>query len=76
MIKKLKLKRGVTKIDFKDMVLHSQLGSIFSENVAIDSLPLKNNENLIQPAQIILSDKALSVSVSEVLLEKKGHQTR
>ena len=53
----LKLKKNFASIDYREIVLHSQLGMIFSEEQALESCKKKNNNILIKPAQIILSDK-------------------
>ena len=52
----LKLKTNFESLDYREKLLHSQLGMIFNEEQTLNSCK-KINSILIQPAHIILSDK-------------------
>lgn len=68
-IKKLKLKRNFKPIDHEAMVLHSQLGLFFSEELAKQSCP-EQDDTLVKPAELILKDADQSISVANFLLKK------
>ena len=55
-VEKLKMTTNFENIDITDKILHSQLGMVFNEEQALNSIKKQSN-TLIKPAQIILSDK-------------------